>query len=102
MKEAFQIIAYLKDDILYSNIPINKETLNTIQIDKNQMLLIGRALTDFSSMDKLYTIFGDSITPLYFYLYGHKTDFISHGCTCTICTPILNAPFLNDNILYLS
>ena len=40
MKEAFQIIAYLKDDILYSNIPINKETLNTIQIDKNQMLLI--------------------------------------------------------------
>ena len=103
MKEAFQVSAYLIDGILYSDIPINRETLDTIQLNKNQMLLIGRTLTNFSSKDKLYTISGDSVIPLYFYFYGHKMDCISHGCTCIIlCTPILNTICLGDkNILYL-
>ena len=102
MKEAFQVFACLKNGILYSDIPVNSEILNTIQIGENQMLLMGRALTNFSSDDKLYNISGDFVTPLYFYIYGHKMDFISIGCTCIIlCTPIINISFSSDNLLYL-
>ena len=66
------------------------------------MVLIGRALTDFSTKDTLYTRSGDPVMPVTFRFYGRKMDSIDGGCICMmLCTPLPHAAFPKNDILYL-
>lgn len=57
---------------------------NNISIEKNQMLLFGRVLTDLYIGDLLLTPKGNRIKIDGFHLYGNRLDFVSAGCTCII------------------
>lgn len=112
LEEAFYIDAYMKNGKLYEDTYIGNGELHTkgvhaylernnIYINENQMLLVGRALMDFTIEDILLTKSNNPIYIYKFHLYNHETDCISAGCTCAIICSYVSDEFNEGDILSL-
>lgn len=112
MEEAFYIDVYMKNGKLYGDTYIRNGELHTkgvqaylernnIYINENQMLLVGRALMDFTIEDILLTKSNNPIYICKFHLYGHEADFISAGCTCAIICLFVSEDFNDGDVLRL-
>lgn len=110
MENAFYIDAYMKNGELHGDKYIKNGELHTkgvqkylkqndINVKPNRMLLVGRALTDFTIDDVLFTKGNNPIYIYKFHLYGHETDFISAGCTCAIICSFVNDELIDGDIL---
>lgn len=112
MEDAFIVEAYVRNGELYGDTYIKngkpclkgvKEYLkrNNLNVSDKQMLLVGRALIDFTNEDTLIT---KNNTPIYihkFHLYGNEMDFIGHGHSCAIICSVVEDDFSEGDILKL-
>lgn len=103
MKNAFILNAYGRAEKIqgYCSGILNYLEKNNISIEKNQMLLFGRALTDLYIGDILLTPKGNQIKIDGFHLYGNRLDFVSIGCTCIIICDAVTEVFTVHTILKL-
>ena len=102
MKEAFYVTGVRRGNVTYSEIELNEDVLAKIPCADDQLVLIGRAGTDFSCSDLLYTISGIPIQPVRFYMYGSEIDRIGHGCSCAMLCKNADVNFAFNEALYIS
>lgn len=104
MENVFLVDACVKKEELqgYSGGIQNYLERNDIRMGTDQMLLIGRALTDFDIENILFTPNGNPISIYGFHLYGHLVDFISEGCTCVMICSVAKEELTAGSILRLS
>ena len=101
MEKSFIVNAYMRHGEIqgYSKGILSYLEKNSIRPLKGQMLLFGRALSDLSIGDKLFTPNRTRIDIYRFHLYGKILDSVSTGCTCVIICPDVNEELSTDFIL---
>ena len=91
VEKSFLVNAYMRYGEIqgYSNGILSYLEKNSIRPLKGQMLLVGRALSDLSIGDKLFTPNRTQIDIYSFHLYGKILDSVSAGYTCVmICSAV--------------
>lgn len=104
--EAFQINACMKNgrfEPLTKGFNAAEQYLAEHQLvpAEQQMLLIGRALTDLSADDVLYTSDGHMIQIHWFHLYGKQSHAVGACQLCVMACSVTDEPFSDGEILFL-
>jgi hypothetical protein len=101
VEKSFLVNAYMRYGEIqgYSNGILSYLEKNSIRPLKGQMLLVGRALSDLSIGDKLFTPNRTQIDIYSFHLYGKILDSVSAGYTCVMICSVVNEELSTDVIL---